>query len=117
MTEGQHRIVIVHNEKPVGFFVLHKTYRVKAYSSNPQAMLLTALSINRIHQGKGYAKEAMVLLKAFMNEEFPYCNEVVLAVNLKNTSARQLYEKAGFHDTGRRKMGPSGEQAVMALRL
>ena len=43
VSKGQHRIVILSENEPVGFFLLHSTQRVKEYSDNPKAMLLTAL--------------------------------------------------------------------------
>ncbi|MGE7119097.1 GNAT family N-acetyltransferase [Peribacillus sp. NPDC046944] len=115
--EGQHRIVILCEDEPVGFFLLHSTERVKAYSDNPKAMLLTALSVNHAKQGKGYAKQAMLLLSDFVKSEFPYCDEIVLAVNHKNVPAQRLYAKVGFTDTGKRKTGPIGEQFVMHLSV
>lgn len=115
--KGEYRIVILDKHEPVGFFILHKTERVKQYSDNPNAMLLTALSINHAKQGKGYAKQAMLQLRDFVESEFPDCNEMVLAVNHKNTSALQLYKKVGFTDTGKRKNGPIGEQFIMNLLL
>lgn len=115
VSEGQHRIVIVHDNEPVGFFLLHTTERVKEYSENPNAMLLTSLSIDQREQGKGYAKQAMSLLEEFVLHEFPNCNEIVLAVNHKNIAAQRLYEKVGFQDTGKRRMGPIGEQLLLNL--
>ncbi|MDX8046489.1 GNAT family N-acetyltransferase [Gracilibacillus sp. S3-1-1] len=117
VTEGQYRIVIHNEAVPVGFFLLHATERVKEYSDNPHAMLLTALSINQTQQGKGYAKQAMSLLKAFVKKEFPNCSEIVLAVNHKNIAADRLYRKVGFQDTGKRKTGRIGEQLIMSLML
>ncbi|KUF35777.1 MULTISPECIES: GNAT family protein [Lysinibacillus] len=114
---GQYPIVILSNHVPVGFFVLHATDRVKEYSSNPQAMLLTALSIDYQQQGKGYAKKAMFALADFVKQEFKECNEVVLVVNHKNTAAQHLYAKVGFVDHGERRIGPIGEQIVMNLPL
>jgi RimJ/RimL family protein N-acetyltransferase len=115
--EGQHRIVIRKNKKPVGFFLLYTSDFIHSCTDNPRALLLKALSINKQEQGKGYAGEAMEQLKIFAAETFPGRNEIVLTVNRKNTAAQRLYEKAGFHDTGRRKMGPAGEQYVMSLSL
>ena len=115
--EGQHRIVILSENEPVGFFLLHSTERVKEYSDNPKAMLLTALSVNHAKQGNGYAKQAMLLLSDFVTSEFPYCDEIVLVVNHKNIPAQRLYVKVGFNDTGKRKVGPIGEQLVMSLSL
>lgn len=115
--EGKHPIVITYGQKPVGFFVLHTSERVKNYSDNPQAILLTALSINHIEQGKGYAKKAMLLLQDFVQNEFPEYNEVILAVNHKNIPAQKLYEKVGFRDTGRRREGIIGEQYIYELAV
>jgi ribosomal protein S18 acetylase RimI-like enzyme len=117
VADGQYRIVILSEHVPVGFFLLHASERVKEYSDNPRAMLLTAFSINHAHQGKGYAKQGMSLIYGFVQKEFPDCNEIVLAVNHKNIPAQKLYMKVGFQDTGRRKVGRIGEQFIMALSL
>ena len=114
---GQYPIVILSDNVPVGFFVLHATERVKEYSSNPNAMLLTAFSIDHKQQGKGYAKKGMLALSNFIKREFKECDEVVLVVNHKNIPAQNLYLKVGFVDHGERKMGPIGEQIVMNLHI
>ncbi|MGY4787273.1 GNAT family N-acetyltransferase [Bacillus sp. OHL2] len=116
-TEGQYRIVILNEKEPVGFFVLNSTDRVKDYSNNPHALLLTSLSIHQTQQRKGYAKQAMSLLKQFVTSEFPAYNEIVLAVNHQNIPAQTLYSQVGFQDTRRRKTGPIGDQIVMSLLL
>lgn len=111
----RHPIVIISPNQPVGFFVLHSSDRVKEYSDNPNAMLLTAFSINHRHQGNGYAKKGMELLPGFVNEKFPWCDEIVLAVNHRNIPAQKLYQKVGYIDTSRRKMGKIGEQLILSL--
>ncbi|MFC4618469.1 GNAT family N-acetyltransferase [Camelliibacillus cellulosilyticus] len=115
LTVGQHPVVILNHREPVGFFLLNETDRVKEYTDNPKAMLLTALSIDYSKQGKGVATAAMNQLKSFVNREFPECNEIVLAVNHKNIAAQHLYRKVGFNDTGRRKIGKKGEQFILRL--
>ncbi|HEU5141230.1 MAG TPA: GNAT family N-acetyltransferase [Bacillales bacterium] len=112
LTDGQFPIVILSNNEPVGFFVLHSTDRVQEYTDNLKAMLLTALSINHSEQGKGFAKKGMNILKSFVNQEFPEYNEIVLAVNHQNIPAQNLYGRVGFSDTGRRKIGRIGEQFI-----
>ncbi|MBS4174706.1 GNAT family N-acetyltransferase [Bacillus sp. FJAT-49736] len=116
-TDVRHPIVIVNQNEPVGFFVLHSSERVAEYTDNPNAMLLTAFSINHAHQGKGFAQKGMNQLNEFVPQEFPQCNEIVLAVNQKNIPAQKLYEKVGFADTGQRKMGRIGEQLILSLKL
>jgi len=114
---GQYPIIILSDNIPVGFFVLHSTERVKEYSSNPNAMLLTAFSIDHKQLGKGYAKKGMLALSNFIKREFKECDEVVLVVNHKNIPAQNLYLKVGFVDHGERRMGPIGEQIVMNLHI
>jgi RimJ/RimL family protein N-acetyltransferase len=116
--EGRHHpTVILDDEVPVGFFILHSSSRVQEYTDNPNAILLTAFSINYNKQGKGFAKRGLSLLKEFTNEQFPSCDEIVLAVNQLNIPAQKLYGQVGFMDTGRRKMGEIGEQMIMSLSL
>lgn len=117
VSDERRPVVIISNKEPVGFFVLHSSDRVKEYTDNPAALLLTAFSINYSQQGKGYAKSGLQQLKTFLHDEFPSCNEVVLAVNKRNLPAQKLYEKVGFEDTGRRKMGKIGEQLILSLPL
>lgn len=117
LKNGQFPIVIECEGVPVGFFLLHSTERVKEYTDNPNALLLTALSIDHRQQRKGYAKNGMLTLPSFVRGEFGFCNEVILAVNHKNIPAQRLYSSVGFIDTGKRKVGPIGEQVIMSLQI
>lgn len=116
-TDGQYRIVITNNGQAVGFFLLHATDKVKNYSSNPNALLLTALTVDHKYQGKGFAKKGMLALPHFVKKFFPSYNEIVLVVNEKNFHAQALYKKVGFNDTGERKIGPIGKQILMSLSI
>jgi len=113
INEGQYRIVILSDHTPVGFFLLNSNERVKKYSNNSNALLLTALSINHAEQGKGYAKQGMILLVEFVLSEFPHCNELVLVVDKDNIPAQKLYLKVGFEDTNERLIGRIGEEIIM----
>ena len=53
----------------------------------------------------------------YVKNNFPYINEIVLAVNIANTAAQNLYKKCGFTDYGVRRQGPKGELIVMSLFL
>lgn len=117
LEEWQFPIVILAGDEAVGFFLLHRTERVKEFSGNPKAILLTAFSINHKKQGNGYAKDGLRALPKFISEQFPGCDEIVLAVNHKNIPAQSLYRKVGFIDTGIRRKGPIGEQLIMQFML
>jgi RimJ/RimL family protein N-acetyltransferase len=110
-------VVITESDVPVGFFVLHAGENIRDFTANPLAMVIRALSINQSEQGKGYAKEAMLQLPAFVSNHFPEVNELILSVNFKNESAKKLYEKVGFQDRGQIKHGPVGPQYVLHLDI
>ena len=110
---NRHCILALENHELVTFFVLHEKEGVKPYAENPHAMLLRAFSTDLHHQGKGYAKQALLQLPAFIKEQFPHIDQVVLAVNVKNTAAQSLYKKCGYVDEGVRKMGRKGELVIM----
>jgi len=109
----RHPIVIRDGEKVAGFFILHGWGGVKAYSDNRNAFLLRAFSVNSTFQGQGIATKALKLLDSFVNENFPSINEIILAVNHRNTIAQHVYIKAGFKDTGKRAMGGQGEMFLL----
>ncbi|MBJ7897662.1 GNAT family N-acetyltransferase [Bacillus atrophaeus] len=116
--QDRYPVVILKEDLPVGFFILHISKETIApYSNNPYAILLSALSINSVHHGKGYAKQAMLQLPAFVSAYFPWSDEILLAVNHLNTRAKHLYLKTGFLDKGRRKIGPIGEQLILHYYL
>ncbi|CDO04533.1 ribosomal-protein-alanine acetyltransferase [Oceanobacillus picturae] len=114
---SRYPLVILTGIIPAGFFVLHEKIGVRPYSKNPNAILLRAYSVQTAFQGKGIAKSSMELLTLFLAESFPTIDEVVLAVNSANGVAQQLYKKSGFHDTGRRINGKSGEQYIFSKLL
>ncbi|NTU27683.1 GNAT family N-acetyltransferase [Bacillus tequilensis] len=112
--QDRYPVVILKNDLPVGFFILHTSRETLApYSNNPFALLLSSLSLNAVHHGKGYAKKAMLQLPAFVGGYFPWCDEIILAVNHLNIRAKHLYMKCGFLDKGRRRIGPLGEQLIL----
>lgn len=110
-------IVILKGDDVVGFFVLHHGEKIAPFSTNLKALLLRAFSINFNHQGRGYAKQSMEQLPAFVKKHFPEIEEIVLAVNAKNDSAKSLYEKTGFIDRGERRLGKIGLQFLLHFQL
>lgn len=110
-------VVIIAEDTVVGFFVLHVGNNIRSFTDNPQAVLLRALSINQMYQGNGYGKQAMSMIPTFVLTHFEQVNEIVLAVNEKNNTAKRMYEKAGFQDLGRRRQGDKGRQHILHYRL
>jgi RimJ/RimL family protein N-acetyltransferase len=110
-------IVILKNNIPAGFFVLHGWEGVKAYSNNTEAILLRAYSVNAAYQGKGIASASIQLLPSFVKNRFPSKTEIILAVNHRNEKAQRVYQKSGFIDKGVRVMGRKGELLILHIDL
>lgn len=115
--DQKHPVCIVQNNEIVGFFVLDKSDDKNVFTTNYRAILLRSLSLNPLFQGKGIAKEAMLMIPTFMRNNFPDDNEVVLAVNFQNPLAYQLYLKTGFIDQGKTLTGRNGLQYILELKL
>jgi RimJ/RimL family protein N-acetyltransferase len=115
--EDRYPIIILFDDVPAGFFVLHGWEGVKAYSTNTNALLLRAYSINTSFQGKSIATQSLRLLPGFVKEHFPDKNEVILAVNKVNERAQYVYKQNGFVDKGIRAMGRIGEMHIYHMEL
>lgn len=113
----KHLVVIYARNEVAGFLELDESGDRKKYSNNPNALLLRGFSVNPKYQGRGIATGTIYALPEFLKKNFPDFDEVVLGVNARNTSAKKLFEKAGFEDTGRRFMRTNGEQIVMSMRM
>ncbi|MFK9090838.1 GNAT family N-acetyltransferase [Bacillus salipaludis] len=110
-------ILAMEEDTLVTFFDLHKNEGAKPFSENHHAILVRAFSTDFRHQGKGYAYNALMLLPGFVKAHYQDINEIVLAVNLQNEAAQNLYKKCGFIDEGERRMGTKGELIIMSYYL
>ncbi|MHA7136528.1 GNAT family N-acetyltransferase [Rossellomorea arthrocnemi] len=110
-------VVILHDEEPVGYFALEKGEKLRKYTSNQEARLLTFFSIDARHQGQGFAKKGLQQLPSFIKENLPDTNEVVLGVNKRNQAAISLYLKTGFTDGNEIYEGPKGPQHILHLKF
>ncbi|MBM7691077.1 ribosomal protein S18 acetylase RimI-like enzyme [Peribacillus deserti] len=115
--EDRYPIVILNGTQPAGFFILHGWEGVKSFYSNKRAILIRAFSIQADYQGQGIAHECFRRLPSFIKKHFPDKNEIVLAVNHKNTIAQHVYKKGGFTDKGIRAMGKRGRSYIMHLSI
>jgi len=69
-------------------------------------------------QGQGYAKAILNQLPDLTNKTFPQIRRLNLTVNFRNQTARALYRKCGFEDTGKVYWdGPAGPQHILTKAL
>lgn len=112
-----HPVTIFYEGKPAGFFVLDFGSDKFDLTDNPNSVLVRSLSINPDMQGKGIGKSAMHNMDDFIRQHFENCDEIVLAVNQKNTFAYELYLKTGYRYEGKTRIGRSGPQYLMYKKL
>ena len=111
-------VTIWYDSRPAGFFVLDFGDGRYDYCKNEKSVLLRALSVNPSLQGNGIGKAAMMQVSAFVKENFPAYNEIVLGVNENNIAAYHLYLKCGFADTGHQYLGgKNGPQFIMSKKI
>lgn len=110
-------VTIFFQNKAVGFFVLDFGADKFELTENENSTLLRSLSINPDYQGKGIGKTSMIILSDFVKENFPDCDEVVLAVNFNNNSAYDLYLKCGFEDQGKKRQMSKGWQNLLSKKI
>ncbi|MGL4819025.1 MAG: GNAT family N-acetyltransferase [Bacilli bacterium] len=115
--DGQYPIVMQVDGEVVGFFMIHTSARIKTEIPNTRALLITNFSIEAHHQGKGYAKQGLQLMKQFVHQHFPSYNAIVIAVNNNNEPAQKLYLTHGFKDTGNRMTNARGEKIVLQMKV
>ncbi|WP_405108347.1 GNAT family protein [Paenibacillus sp. FSL K6-1217] len=115
---GKAGVIIAHEERAVGFFILHTGEGISNfYPDHTGAVLLRAFLMDYASQGRGFAKAAMLLLPDFVRRHYPEARQIVLAVNERNTAASQLYLRAGFQDHGLRRSGTKGTQLILQYGL
>ncbi len=78
----------------IGFFVVRRDLR------DPRCWWLCYFLLDRRQQGKGYGKNALRLILAYLSKR-EGCRRIRLQVTPGNDTARGLYERVGFDETGR----------------
>ena len=92
--------VIFAEEQMVGFFLIDTNYsKTHDFASQSHSIGLRSFFISKEHQGKGYAKQAILALPTYLREAYANYSQIYLTVNCQNPIAKALYLKGGFEDT------------------
>jgi len=114
----RHAVAILRDEEAVGLFALDPADRICGYTAPAVSVALRALFVDGRVQRQGIAAGALRALPRFLARHHRAAQSVVLTVNVVNPVAMQLYERAGFVDTGRMHLGGiTGPQRVLVLGL
>lgn len=94
---------IYNGEEAVGFVMLFIESEKKEYG-------VWRFMIDKNHQGKGYGREAMNLIKEIVKEKYPDAKGISLSyVPKEKGGADEFYRKVGYVDTGKM----SGKEKLM----
>ncbi|RXG83632.1 GNAT family N-acetyltransferase [Bradyrhizobium zhanjiangense] len=114
--EEKHPFSIVVGDKVVGFFVLRERTAVPEWAPL-DTITLHSLRIDPRHQRKGYGTAAVRLAAQWILTNRPCVHYLMLAVNARNVTARNVYLKSGFRDTGATYLGPIGIQNILEYKI
>lgn len=90
---------IYDDDTPVGFVMLSLEPENNEYC-------VWRFMIDQNHQGKGYGKATMDLVKKIIKEKFPEAKEILLSyVPKEENGADGFYKKVGFEETGKMEGG------------
>jgi len=85
-------LIIYNNDIAVGFLLLLRDTKQECHISR--------IMIDKNHQRKGYAADAIRTTIAYIKQKMPDVSTLTLSVSPKNTAAIRLYEKLGFVSDG-----------------
>lgn len=111
--------VILVEDTIVGFFLIDTTYaKTYEFARQSNSIGLRSFFISKEHQGKGYAKQAILALPNYLSEAYPNHSTIFLTVNCQNPIAKELYLKGGFEDTNALYHGgAAGPQHIMVRSI
>lgn len=97
--------VIYNNDLPIGMAMYYDLDDLNAYN-------LSQLFIDHRYQGNGFGYEASSRIIQMMKDDNKY-DKIVLCCIKGDDTARKLYEKLGFKDTGE----ADGDEIIMELEI
>jgi len=96
----------------IGFFKIDRTHGL----AQARELGLRGFMVDRPHQKKGYATQALQTLPDYLGQYYPDQTGLILTVDLQNLIAINLYRNNGFSDSGEMHFGGLfGLQRVMRM--
>ena len=80
-------------------------------------MVVSGLRIALQHQGRGVGSLALGEMARWVRSHWPASALLMLRVDDGNAAGIRAYEKAGWIETGERRIGRVGLERTMALRI
>lgn len=109
-------LAIIEAGSVVGFLLLKRGASAPAWAG-VTAVVVSAMRIDTLQQGKGLGSAALRAVPGWLAEHWPGATELILSVDEENRLARNAYAKAGFVDLGKKEEGRIGWVRYMARPL
>jgi RimJ/RimL family protein N-acetyltransferase len=83
----------------------------------PDTAVLSGLRIAMRHQGRGIGAAALADMAHWVRQHWPATKTLALRVDDGNAAGIRAYEKAGWVESGERRVGRVGVERTLSLRL
>ena len=100
----------------VGWVVLKRGAAAPGWVAQ-EAAVVSGLRIDLRHQGRGIGATALAAMAHWVTRHWPATSLLMLRVDDDNAAGIRAYEKAGWAETGERRVGRVGVERTMSLRL
>ena len=100
-------LVIKDGDAIVGFLVLKRRSKAPEWAG-PQAAVVSAMRIDKGHQGKGVGSQTLQAVAWWVAANWPESSTLTLSVDEENVLGLRAYTRAGFIDHGVRVQGRIG---------
>ncbi|MER8583296.1 GNAT family N-acetyltransferase [Mesorhizobium sp. M1423] len=112
----EHPFSIVVRHQTVGFFVLREKAALPEWAP-PGVITLHSFRVGRGYQGNGYGKAGIGLASQWISKNRPCVSRLMLTVEEDNVTARHVYLKSGFFDTGATYYDTFGLQNILEYEI
>ena len=100
----------------VGWVVLKRGASAPEWVS-PAAAVVGGLRVDVRHQGRGIGSAALVAVARWVARHWPEIAQLELRVDEANVAGIRAYAKAGWIESGERRVGRVGVELTMSLQL
>ncbi len=115
-SDDRRGVVLLMNSEPKAFMLLERRAFLPAWA-DPQAIMLSALQVDRRCQGRGAGRFCMAALPSMARSLWPDARRLELSVAADNQAAIALYLSTGWVDAGNGYRGRIDYERRLILRL
>ncbi|WP_426662013.1 GNAT family N-acetyltransferase [Rhodanobacter aciditrophus] len=98
---GSEPMAILLDGVPIGYYRIERSARsLTGRDDDADALGLRSFQLDAAWQGRGLGSAAMAALLADLAQRHPQARRIMLTVGCDNTTALELYRRAGFANSG-----------------